>query len=186
MTVCPEIQETWDRIADANNAAGWPSSSATWTVAERDQMEALARDFNNDVELYPVIHAWPTQSGSQLQFWCRYCKDYHVHGRHMGTAYIAAVDRSDAKNSWVPRLDAVLPLRLWKRYLEGFANCTFNDCVPGGRGLCTCPVGAGNGHRVAHCWNTASAYYRHGYFLHEVPPNDARAVRKPPSRNRTH
>jgi hypothetical protein len=34
------IEDTWTRIEEANITAGWPND---WTVAERDQMEALAR-----------------------------------------------------------------------------------------------------------------------------------------------
>ncbi len=33
---------------------------------------------------------------------------------------------------------------------------------------CTCPIGAGNGHRVAHCWNPKSPYKVTGYVLVEV------------------
>jgi hypothetical protein len=40
-------------------------------------------------------------------------------------------------------------------------------------------MGSGDGHRVAHCWTEDSAYWRHGYILHEVEPNDVRALQKP-------
>ncbi len=36
------------------------------------------------------------------------------------------------------------------------------------RGPCTCPVGAGNGHRVAHCTSPRSPYLATGYILREV------------------
>jgi hypothetical protein len=35
--------DTWSRIEQANVAAGWPND---WTVAELDQIEALAEDLN--------------------------------------------------------------------------------------------------------------------------------------------
>jgi hypothetical protein len=38
--------ETWSRIEEANKAAGWPND---WTVAERDQMEALAENLNREL-----------------------------------------------------------------------------------------------------------------------------------------
>lgn len=169
-------EETWERINAANAAAGWPTD---FSVAERDQIDALARELDRQLQRYPVIHAWPTNNGSQLTFWCQWCKTHHVHGRHSGTSYLDAVARANAKENWTPRFGAILPLRVWKRYLQRFASCRYNPNKPGGRGFCTCPVGSGNGHRVAHCWRTDSAYYDHGYILHEVEPNDARALRKP-------
>jgi len=36
-------EDAWTRIEQANTAAGW---SNDWTVAERDQIEALADDLN--------------------------------------------------------------------------------------------------------------------------------------------
>jgi hypothetical protein len=36
------------------------------------------------------------------------------------------------------------------------------------RGDCTCPVGTGDGHRVAHCHNPDSPYADTGYVLREV------------------
>jgi hypothetical protein len=38
--------DTWTRIEEANKAAGWPND---WTVAERDQIEALADDLNPEL-----------------------------------------------------------------------------------------------------------------------------------------
>lgn len=169
-------QDTWSRIEEANAAAG---VFETWSIADMDQAEALADDLNRQLTLYPVIHAWRTNNGSQLTFWCRYCKDHHLHGRHSGASYIDSVNRWDAENNWTCRVDAVLPLRLWKRRLQRFGKCTFNDRAPGGRGVCTCPMGSANGHRVAHCWKRDSAWYEHGYILHEVEPNDVRALQKP-------
>lgn len=171
-----QFNETWQRIADANTAAGVDTD---WTVAERDQMEAFADDLNRDLELYPVIHAWRTNDGSQLQFWCQYCKDHHFHGRHLGPARIESIKRWDAERNWVPRADAVVPLPLWQRHLQQSADCTFNDTVLGGRGFCTCPAGSGDGHRASHCWNREGAYCAHGYILYEVEPNDGRALQKP-------
>ena len=40
------IEDTWTRIEEANITAGWPSD---WTVAERDQMEALADQLNREL-----------------------------------------------------------------------------------------------------------------------------------------
>ena len=123
-------ESIWDKIDEANIGAGVYRG---WSISERDQMEALADEMNRDLEPYRIIHAWPTKDRSQLTFWCRYCKTYHVHGRHSGTSYIDAVNRYDAHNKWVPRIDAVLPLRLWRRYLQRFAKCMYNSNVPGGR-----------------------------------------------------
>jgi hypothetical protein len=39
-------EDTWTRIDEANLAAGWPND---WTVAERDQIEALADDLNREL-----------------------------------------------------------------------------------------------------------------------------------------
>lgn len=36
------------------------------------------------------------------------------------------------------------------------------------RGECTCPVGAGNGHRMAHCTSPRSPWKHIGYVLLEV------------------
>jgi hypothetical protein len=152
--------ETWQRIAEANKAAGVDSE---WSVAERDQIEALADDLNRELERYPVIHAWRSKNGSQLQFWCKYCRDHHFHGRH---------GDSDTRR---PRAGSVLPLRLWKRHIKKYADCPRRF----GRGFCTCPMGSGDGPRAAHCSNRDGDYYRHGYTLHEVEPNDSRAFRKP-------
>jgi hypothetical protein len=146
-------------------------------VAQRDQIQALASDLDRQLERHPVIHCWAIESGSQLTFWCRYCNTHHVHGRHGGMAAVEAFGRSETRaHPYSP-----LPSRAWLAHLDMFASCTYNDRVPGGRGICTCPVGSGDGHRVAHCWNTESAYYERGYILHEVPPNDARALARPKS-----
>jgi hypothetical protein len=173
------FNDTKERLAFVAEAVGWPDPSE-YSVAERERINAIAKEEDREIELYPVVHAWRTNyhGGSQLTFLCRYCKDHHVHGRHGGPSHIDSVNRWDAEDNWVPRIDAVLPLRLWRRYLQRFGKCTYNDRVPGGRGVCTCPAGSGDGHRVAHCWNTDSAYYKHGYVLHEVEPNDVRALQK--------
>ena len=162
-----QSDETWQRIAAANRAAG---VDAGWTVAQRDQMEALVSDMNFELDRYPVIHAWRSKNGSQLQFWCKFCRDHHFHGRHGGNPETRG-----------PRAGSVLPLRLWKRYIKKHADCTHRF----GRGFCTCPAGSGDGHRAPHCWNRQMGeYYRRGYILHEVEPNDSRALRKP-KRTRT-
>jgi hypothetical protein len=137
-------------------------------------MEALADDLNRELARYPVIHAWRTQNGSQLKFWCQFCNSHHTHGRHLGPARIEAIKLWDAETNWVPRTDTVLPLHLWQRHLQQFADCRFN-----GKGYCTCPTGSGDGHRTPHCGNRDGAYYERGYILHEVEPNDARALHKP-------
>ncbi|MCV7100732.1 hypothetical protein [Mycobacterium palustre] len=157
---------------------GWPEPD-DYNVAERDQIDALTRDLDREVDRYPLIHAWRTSNGSQLQFWCRSCKTHHFHGRHLGKSRVEAIMRWDAEINWVPRSDAALPLWLWKAHLQRFADCRFNDNVPGGRGICTCPAGSGDGHRAPHCWNREGIWYEHGYILHEVEPNDGRALQKP-------
>jgi hypothetical protein len=146
-----------------------------WTVAK------LADELDQEVERYLVLHAWRTDyhGGSQLTFWCRYCKDHHVHGRHHGPGRYA-----NDNNDVVSLVDTSSTLakqvrRLWRKYVRAFEGCTYNPDVPGGRGTCTCPMGSGDGHRVAHCWKPDSGYYDHGYILHEVAPNDARALVKP-------
>ncbi|MCV7230635.1 hypothetical protein [Mycolicibacterium komossense] len=155
-----ELDDTWRRIYDANTAAG---IATDWTLAERDQMEALAADMDRELQRYPVIHAWPTANGSQLQFWCTFCKDHHSHGRHG----VPPEDRLGSPGS-------LLSERKWSEYLQMIDSCTFN-----GRGICSCPPGNGDGHRGTHCGNRSGAYYQHGYILHEVRPDDSRAIRKP-------
>jgi len=163
-----------------------------WKVAERDQINALAKELDREVELYPVIHAWRTNyhGGSQLTFWCRYCKDHHVHGRHHGPGTFRddenVVQLRTTPEGLIRRIPGMA--RLWKAYVRRFEQCTYNPDVPGGRGVCTCPIGSGDGHRVAHCWNREpGSYYEHRYILHEVEPNDARATRRPQrTRNRAH
>lgn len=170
------LDATWQRIYEAGKAAG---VDVDWTLAERDQMEALANYLNKELSRYPVIHAWRTKDGSQLQFWCKHCKDHHFHGRHLGLSRVEAINRWDAETNWVPRSDAILPHWLWVAHLQQFADCNFNDGVPGGRGFCTCPTGSSDGHRAPHCWNRQGAHYERGYILYEVEPNDARALQKP-------
>lgn len=165
------LDETWTRIRAVNEAVGWGG----WTLAERDQLEALANDLNRDLK-YPVVHAWATKDGSQLQFWCVGCNTHHVHGRHHGSSFVAWA-REEAEKSAHP--SSPLTGRMWAAYTQRFANCTYNPDVPGGRGICTCPMGCGDGHRSPHCWNTYSPYWNHGYRLHEVEPHDARATVKP-------
>lgn len=164
--------ETWERINAANAAgsSGW--ANRQFTVAECDQIDALARDLDRAMQRYPIIHAWPTSDGSQLTFWCQHCKTHHVHGRHASLQSILRAFGSHTGNLG----------DVWLEYLGRFESCEYNPDVPGGRGICTCPVGAGNGHRVAHCHNTKSAYWEHGYYLHEVEPNNARALTKPAKR----
>lgn len=170
---------TRERLAAVARAVGWPEPDE-WTADERDQINAMAKEEDRNIERFPVVHAWRTDSGSGLEFWCKYCKSHHTHGRHSGPSYAEAITRWDAEDNWVPRVDAALPLNLWRRYLARFGKCKFNPNVPGGRGFCTCPMGSGDGHRATHCGNRDSGpYYEHGYILHEVEPNDARATAKP-------
>lgn len=157
---------------------GWTGGSILgcgeeWTVSQ------LAKQLDQQLDRYPVVHAWRTDNGSGLTFWCKFCKSHHTHGRHGGPGEAEVHDRWDAEDNWVPRIDAALPLRLWRRYLQRFTSCKFNSNKPGGRGFCTCPTGSGDGHRSTQCTNRSGAYYEHGYILHEVEPNDARATRKP-------
>lgn len=149
-----------------------------FSVEEAHQICQVTDQIVETIERYPVVHAWRTNNGSQLTFWCKYCMDYHTHGRHSGDSYVRAVARRDAEDGWNPRADAVLPLRIWKRYMRQHASCMYNSDVPGGFGFCTCPMGSGDGHRAAHCWKREpDTFYAHGYILHEVEPNDARATK---------
>ncbi|AKK28701.1 hypothetical protein AB431_20770 [Mycobacterium sp. EPa45] len=161
------LDDTWQRIYEAKQAAG---IDVDWTVAERDQMEALADDMNGELLTYPVIHAYPTKDRSQLEFWCRYCKTHHIHGRHLSHHGLKADDG---------RSDSPMPLDRWLTYLQQFFNCTFNDNAVRNRGVCTCPAGSGDGHRVAHCQDTSSPIWDHGYVLHEVEADDPRAQTRP-------
>lgn len=38
------------------------------------------------------------------------------------------------------------------------------------RHRCTCPIGSGNGHRVAHCHKPGSPYENTGYVIKEIAP----------------
>lgn len=49
------------------------------------------------------------------------------------------------------------------RHAGGSLDCAFD----GYRGRCTCPVGAGDGHRVAHCSDPDSPYRETGYIVKE-------------------
>jgi hypothetical protein len=69
------LEEKWSRIEEANMAAGW---FGEWSTEERDEIDSLAAKLDREIQLYPVIHAWRTNKGSQLTFWCTYCKDHHV------------------------------------------------------------------------------------------------------------
>lgn len=173
---------TRERLAAVARAVGWPEPH-DWTVAERDQINAMAKEEDRNIERFPVVHAWRTDSGSGLTFWCKYCKSHHTHGRHSGPGTF--VDESDnvvpLRTTPDGRIRGIRGMaRLWKAYVRRFQQCTFNPNVPGGRGVCTCPMGSGDGHRATHCGNRDSGpYYEHGYILHEVEPNDARATAKP-------
>lgn len=163
-----DLDDTWQRIAQANQAAG---IDPQWSVAERDQMEAAANDFNRELQRHPVVHAWQTKSGRELTFWCKNCKCHHTHGRHGG---------GGLRDDKGPKSHSVLSPQLWKRYLQRLRHCRYDLWSPGQRhATCTCPIGSGDGHRAAHCANRDGAWYRHGYILHEVEPNDVRAFHKP-------
>jgi hypothetical protein len=136
---------------------------------------------DREIELYPVVHCWRTDRGAQLTFWCRWCNKFHWHGRHLGDAYVRC---EGAENELSSTAGSPVSDRMWLAHLNEYASCTFNDRVCGGRGICTCPTGSGDGHRVAHCHNAKSGYYDHGYILHEVEPNDVRALTKPPRKTR--
>lgn len=165
-------------LDDAHPNPGW-SGGRVLGCGEDWTVNKLSSQLDHELELYPVVHAWRTDNGSGLTFWCKFCKSHHIHGRHHGPASVEADNRRDAEDNWAPRFDAVLPLRLWRRYLQRSSGCKFNPNKPGGRGFCTCPTGSGDGHRSTQCGNRRGAYYEHGYILHEVEPNDSRATRKP-------
>lgn len=168
----PEFKQ---RLTEVNRAIGLPPP----TPEELAEISRRANDVIRQLVRHPVVHAWATKSGSQLQFWCRYCEKYHYHGRHMGSSYIDAENRWDEEHNWQPNPNAVLPLHAWRKYLSKFIGCRYNPNVPGGKGVCSCPFGCADGHRAAHCWREDSGYRRGGYILHEVHPNDERAHRKP-------
>jgi hypothetical protein len=50
-------------------------------------------------------------------------------------------------------------------------GCPLHGDLHNGRAICTCPVGSGDGHRVAHCWTESSPYRKTGYVLREVTPS---------------
>ena len=175
--------DTKSRIAHVNRAVyGDRADQLTnWSVAERDQINALTEDSDRQIDRYPVVHAWSTDNGSGLKFWCKYCKTEHVHGRHQGPGRFrdgeTVVHLRTTPEGRIRRIAGFA--RLWKAYVRRFEQCRFNPNVPGGRGICTCPLGSGDGHRSTHCWNRNGVFYEHGYILHEVEPNDARALHKP-------
>jgi hypothetical protein len=174
-----------DRLAMVASVVGWEDPN-DYSQAEKDQQNALVRDLDRQVERYPVVHAWRTDKGSGLVFWCKYCKSEHTHGRHHGPGRFAEDDNvvqlrttPDGRIRRIPGM-----ARLWKKYVLRHEQCMFNPNRPGGRGVCTCPMGSGDGHRSTHCTSRNGEYFKHGYFLHEVEPNDARATRKPNERGR--
>jgi hypothetical protein len=180
------FSDTKERLAFVAKAIGWDDPNDL-TKAERDQINTMAKEEDRNIQLYPVVHAWRTSyhGGSQLTFWCRYCKDHHVHGRHTGPGRY--VDPNDNVVVLQPDKQKITGMeKLWRNYVRRFEQCTYNSNVAGGRGVCTCPIGSGDGHRVAHCSDPfpyretdVSPYRAHGYILHEVEPNDARALVKP-------
>jgi hypothetical protein len=175
------MTDTWDRINAANAAAG---VFEEWSVAERDQIEALAVELNLELEQYQVIHCYRTKDGTQLTFWCQFCKRHHLHGRHMRDDYLRYASQllsgqraeSDPERSSL----AVFLEFPFRAYLRKVASCAYGN----GSGVCTCPTGIGDGHRIEHCHNPKSPYNAHGYILHEVEPNDIRALTKPPRKPR--
>jgi hypothetical protein len=52
----------------------------------------------------------------------------------------------------------------------GTCDCGQHADLHGFRGPCTCPAGAGDGHRGAHCWPPTSPFRATGYILVEVTP----------------
>jgi hypothetical protein len=49
-------------------------------------------------------------------------------------------------------------------------GCELHRNLHASRVPCTCPIGAGNGHRHAHCTSERSPWRRTGYYLREVEP----------------
>jgi len=88
---------------------------------------------------YPVLVATASGNGRTLLAWCPPCRRQHTHGRH----------------------GACPP---------GSCSCPLHENLHGpGRTPCTCPVGAGDGHRVAHCVGPGSPFKTGGYWLVETP-----------------
>lgn len=166
-----------ERLEAIRHRLGLPE----FTDEERKEIPVLADQFNQGLSRFPVVFALAVNNNTQLEFWCKFCKAYHLHGRHGGQGHVDAENRYDAEQGWFPRIDAVLPVRRWKRYLQRFSECRYDLWSPLRRkAMCTCPAGSGDGHRAPHCSNREPGrYYEHGYILYEVPPGDPRATRAP-------
>jgi hypothetical protein len=87
-----------------------------------------------------VLRAVASEDGRALLAWCVYCHREHIHGRH------------GADSDCGPGCGC---------QLHGGGRC--------GRGPCTCPVGAGDGPRGAHCSsNSGSPLAESGYWVQEA------------------
>jgi 3-polyprenyl-4-hydroxybenzoate decarboxylase len=61
------FSDTKERLAFVAKAVGLDDPNE-YSVAEKEQINALAKELDRDIELYPVVHCWRTNNGSQLTF----------------------------------------------------------------------------------------------------------------------
>jgi hypothetical protein len=85
----------------------------------------------------PVLRAVAQNHGRTLAAWCCYCRKDHFHGRH------------GAIEDCGPECGCLL-------------HADYN-----GHYACTCPAGAGNGMRAAHCRGN-TPFIERGYYLMEI------------------
>ena len=114
------FNNTRERLAAVAKAVGWPDPNEL-PQEEKDEINRLTTELDREIDLRPVVHAWRTSyhGGSQLEFWCKRCRDVHTHGRHSGPGtYI------DPKDNVVPLRPGTEKIagyqRLWRRYAERF------------------------------------------------------------------
>lgn len=91
---------------------------------------------------HPILLAWPSEDGRTLQAWCPGCGRFHQHGRH------GAIED------------------------HGPCSCALHAEPYRMRRIpCTCPPGAGDGPREAHCsGNSRSPFKESGYMVREIRP----------------
>ena len=89
---------------------------------------------------FPVLIAWPSESGRTLNAWCPPCGIFHVHGRH------------GADSDCGPGCE-----------------CRLHNGNHHSAAACLCRPGSGDGHRVAHCVGE-SPFKQGGYVVREIRP----------------
>jgi hypothetical protein len=118
------------------------------TVATRRPRPATGppRLVNGRRSKFDVLAAFPSANGRLLYGWCPTEQKWHAHGRH---------GHPDT----------------CRRLLRGAeCGCRLHDDLHGFRGPCTCPPGAGDSHRKAHCTDPRSPWKQDGYEVREVRP----------------